>query len=99
MLLLTDEKLIFILKSERITYSGDYFPLYCTKIISIEKRSKLIAENLKEIRRNILRKRACVILNNLWKSAPAMFVLCALVTLLNTPGSNILTAYLGRVLK
>jgi hypothetical protein len=96
---LTDEKLIELLEGERKTYSREYVPLHQTKITSIEKCCKLAAENPKDIRRNVPRKRACMILSDLWASAPAVFVLCASVIPPNTLGSNPSTTYLVGVLK
>jgi len=96
---LTNEKLINILETERRTYTDELVPLHPTKLSLIQKSVALTIQNRDSIKRNVPKKRAHIILNDLWTSIPEAFVLSTAAILPYKLGSLKSTTYLRNILE
>jgi hypothetical protein len=96
---LTDEEFIGILETERKTYSTEFVPLHPKKLKRIRKCVELTAEARDSIHRNFPKKRAHIILTDLWTSVPEVFVLCASAIFQMKLGSLKSDNYLGKILE
>jgi hypothetical protein len=96
---LTDEKIIDIFEAELQTYKDELVPLHPKKRDLIRKSVKLTVLDHHSIKRNAPKKRAHIILNDLWTSIPEAFLLCATAIHPHKLGSLKTTNYLGKILQ
>lgn len=75
---LTNESLIQILGQELEKFSEDYFPLHKSQLKAIQRCTVLVDEDEDKILKNVPKKRAHVILKDLWTHIPEAFLLCSL---------------------
>ena len=76
----TLDTLIDRFKKQKECFSDQHVPLSTTQIETIKRVSAFIAQDISTIQRNHLKKRACLILNDLWMHRKETFLLCALTT-------------------
>ena len=80
---LTNESLVDLLKQELKIFSEDYFPLHEKQLKAIQRCIALVEEEEDKIIRNIPKRRAHVILKDLWTHIPEAFLLCSLAVTLS----------------
>lgn len=96
---LTDDELLDLIEKERSAFSDDYVPLHHEKLDALKKCSNLVAKDRNSISRNTQKRRAHIILTDIWAYLPEVFVLCSLATNPTKLGTLKSRDYLGKLLR
>jgi hypothetical protein len=75
---LTNENLVNLLREELERFSEDYYPLHQKQLKAIQRCTDLVGEEESKLVRNTPKRRAHIILKDLWTHIPEVFLLCSL---------------------
>lgn len=74
----TIDELIGVLETERTAFGTEYFALSEKQRTSLKKFTDLVNLSANDVHNNANKKRAQVIMVDLWRHVPEVFILCAL---------------------
>ncbi|MCJ1477235.1 hypothetical protein MMC13_005906 [Lambiella insularis] len=89
--------LVELLENRFHKFSEKDFPLHETELKSIKRCTELVKEEGKKIIRNVPKRRAHIILKDLWTHIPEAFILCALVVTPSQLGTLKSTDYMESI--
>ncbi|KJZ77305.1 hypothetical protein HIM_03029 [Hirsutella minnesotensis 3608] len=96
---LTNEKLVSLLKEELKRYSDEYYPLHTRQLNAIKRCTALVNTVESDIGDNSPKRRAHAILTDLWMHAPEVFFLCSTAATPSKLGTLKSMDYMESVLK
>lgn len=91
-------KLIDTFDVIRRQFSDNYLPLTGEQLQRVDKCSRLVEQDPSTIRQNAPKKRAHIVLSEIWTHRPDFFIICALSTYPTTLGMLKSHAYLQELL-